>query len=45
VALRKLRRFAREGIPEELDMDGTIEGTAKNAGFLDLHLVPSDAIG
>jgi len=40
VALRKLRRFAREGIPEELDMDGTIEGTAKNAGFLDLHLVP-----
>ncbi len=40
VALRKLRRFAREGIPEELDMDGTIAGTAKNAGYLDLHLVP-----
>jgi uncharacterized protein with von Willebrand factor type A (vWA) domain len=40
VALRKLRRFAREGVPEELDMDGTIEGTAKNAGWLDLHLVP-----
>ena len=40
VALRKLRRFAREGVPEELDMDGTIEGTAKNAGYLDLHLVP-----
>jgi uncharacterized protein len=40
VALRKLRRFAREGQPEELDMDGTIEGTAKNAGWLDLHLVP-----
>ena len=39
VALRKLRRFAREGVPEELDMDGTIEGTAKNAGWLDLHLV------
>ena len=32
VALRQLRRFAREGVPEELDMDGTIEGTAKNAG-------------
>ena len=32
VALRRLRRFAREGVPEELDMDGTIEGTAKNAG-------------
>ena len=40
VALRKLRRFAREGVPEELDMEGTIEGTAKNAGYLDLHLVP-----
>jgi len=40
VALRKLRRFAREGVPEELDLDGTIEGTAKNAGWLDLHLVP-----
>jgi len=40
VALRRLRRFAREGVPEELDMPGTIEGTAKNAGWLDLHLVP-----
>ena len=40
VALRRLRRFAREGVPEELDIDGTIEGTAKNAGYLDLHLVP-----
>lgn len=40
IALRKLRRFAREGVPEELDMAGTIEGTAKNAGWLDLHLVP-----
>jgi len=40
IALRKLRRFAREGVPEELDMDGTIEGTAKNAGWLDLHLQP-----
>ena len=40
VALRRLRRFAREGVPEELDMDGTIAGTARNAGYLDLHLVP-----
>src|SRR5438046_1555245 len=40
VALRRLRRFAREGIPEELDMDGTIARTAKHAGYLDLHLVP-----
>jgi len=40
IALRRLRRFAREGIPEELDLPGTIDGTAKNAGWLDLHLVP-----
>ena len=40
IALRRLRRFAREGVPEELDMPGTIEGTAKNAGWLDLHMVP-----
>ena len=40
VALRRLRRFAREGVPEELDLDGTIAGTARNAGWLDLHLVP-----
>jgi len=40
VALRRLRRFAREGVPEELDMEGTIAGTARNAGYLDLHLVP-----
>jgi len=40
VVLRKLRRFAREGVPEELDLEGTIEGTARNAGWLDLHMVP-----
>ena len=40
IALRRLRRFAREGVPEELDLDTTIERTAKNAGWLDLHLVP-----
>jgi uncharacterized protein with von Willebrand factor type A (vWA) domain len=40
IALRRLRRFAREGIAEELDLDATIEGTARNAGWLDLHLVP-----
>jgi uncharacterized protein with von Willebrand factor type A (vWA) domain len=40
IALRRLRRFAREGVPEELDLDGTIEGTAKNAGWLDLRLQP-----
>src|SRR5271165_4435499 len=40
IALRRLRRFAREGVPEELDLDATIEGTARNAGWLDLCLVP-----
>jgi uncharacterized protein with von Willebrand factor type A (vWA) domain len=40
IALRRLRRFAREGIPEELDLDATVKDTAKNAGWLDLHLVP-----
>ncbi len=40
VALRKLRRFAREGATEELDLDDTIESTARNAGFLDLKMVP-----
>src|SRR5574343_2074276 len=40
VALRKLRRFARQGAATELDMDGTIVGTARNGGMLDLHLRP-----
>ena len=40
IALRRLRRFAREGVPEELDLDGTIAGTARNAGWLDLRLQP-----
>jgi uncharacterized protein len=40
MALRRLRRFAREGAPDELDMDGTIDATARNAGLLDIKLVP-----
>ncbi|MDT7951600.1 MAG: VWA domain-containing protein [Acetobacteraceae bacterium] len=40
LALRRLRRFAREGAPTELDMAGTIRATAQNAGSLDLKLVP-----
>ncbi|MFZ9196444.1 MAG: vWA domain-containing protein [Burkholderiales bacterium] len=40
VALRKLRKFARTGAPEVLDMDDTIRSTAKNAGWLDLKMVP-----
>jgi uncharacterized protein with von Willebrand factor type A (vWA) domain len=38
MALRRLRRFAREGAPEELDLDGTIQSTARNAGILDLRM-------
>ena len=40
IALRRLRRFAREGAAEELDLDGTIRGTAENAGWLDLRMRP-----
>jgi uncharacterized protein len=38
LALRKLRRFAREGAEFELDLDDTINSTAKNAGWLDIKL-------
>ncbi len=40
VALRRLRKFARIGAPEELDLDDTIRSTAKNAGWLDIKMVP-----
>jgi len=40
MALRKLRRFARSGAADELDLDGTISATARNAGWLDLKMVP-----
>ncbi|MEY3285665.1 MAG: hypothetical protein RL500_395 [Pseudomonadota bacterium] len=40
VALRRLRRFAREGAETELDLDGTIHGTAANAGLLDIRMIP-----
>lgn len=40
VALRRLRRFAREGAAEELDLPDTIRSTAANAGWLDLKMVP-----
>ena len=39
VALRRLRRFAREGAAEELDLDATIRGTARQ-GFLDIQMRP-----
>jgi uncharacterized protein with von Willebrand factor type A (vWA) domain len=40
VALKRLRKFAREGNPEELDLEDTVRSTAKNAGWLDLKMVP-----
>jgi uncharacterized protein with von Willebrand factor type A (vWA) domain len=40
MALRRLRRFARDGAPEVLDLDGTVRSTARNAGWLDLRMVP-----
>ncbi len=40
VALRRLRKFVRQGAEEVLDLDDTIHSTANNAGFLDIKLVP-----
>lgn len=40
VALRRLRKFAREGAAESLDLPDTIRATARNAGWLDLKMVP-----
>jgi uncharacterized protein with von Willebrand factor type A (vWA) domain len=40
VALRKLRAFQREGQPDELDVEGTIDATARNAGELEIVVRP-----
>ena len=40
LALRRLRKFARTGRAEELDLDDTIKSTAENAGLLDIKLRP-----
>jgi uncharacterized protein with von Willebrand factor type A (vWA) domain len=40
IALRRLRRFARQGAATELDLPDTIKATANNAGTLDLKMVP-----
>ncbi len=40
LALRRLRRFARQGAAEVLDLEGTIASTARRAGLLDLRMVP-----
>jgi uncharacterized protein with von Willebrand factor type A (vWA) domain len=40
IALRRLRRFAREGAADQFDLDGTVDATARNAGLLDLKFQP-----
>ncbi len=40
IALRRLRKFAREGAADQLDLDDTIKSTARNAGLLDIKMVP-----
>jgi uncharacterized protein with von Willebrand factor type A (vWA) domain len=40
VALRRLRKFAREGAADQLDLNDTIDKTARNAGLLDIRMVP-----
>ncbi len=40
IALRRLRKFAREGADLELDLPDTIGATARNAGWLDIKMVP-----
>ncbi|MEZ5895901.1 MAG: VWA domain-containing protein [Parvularculaceae bacterium] len=39
MALRRLRRFARKGAPDEFDLDGTVDATAR-AGYLDIKMRP-----
>ncbi|MFZ5602499.1 MAG: vWA domain-containing protein [Pseudomonadota bacterium] len=45
MALRRLRKFTREGMPDQLDIDDTISSTARNAGYLDIKLVPEKRNG
>jgi uncharacterized protein with von Willebrand factor type A (vWA) domain len=40
IALRRLRKFTRQGVPTELDLPDTIKSTANNAGYLDIKMVP-----
>lgn len=40
LALRPLRRFARQGALEELDLSDTIRATARNGGLLDIKMIP-----
>lgn len=41
MALRRLRILTREGVEDELDIDGTIDHTSRNAGLLDIQMQPS----
>lgn len=41
MALRRLRILTREGVEDELDINGTIDGTSRNAGYLDIRMHPS----
>ena len=41
MALRRLRILTRKGVEDELDIDGTINGTSRNAGYLDIKMQPS----
>ncbi|MDX1693712.1 MAG: hypothetical protein R3208_08090 [Ketobacteraceae bacterium] len=40
MALRRLRKFTRDGMPDQLDIDDTIASTARKAGLLDIKMVP-----
>ncbi len=40
LALRKLRRFARRGAPDEFALSETIDATARSGGWLDIRMVP-----
>jgi uncharacterized protein with von Willebrand factor type A (vWA) domain len=40
VALRRLRKFAREGAADQLDLGDTIDKTARNAGLLEIRMIP-----
>jgi uncharacterized protein with von Willebrand factor type A (vWA) domain len=40
MALRRLRKFARTGAEDELDISGTIKSTAHNGGMLDIKMRP-----
>ncbi|MEM7376611.1 MAG: VWA domain-containing protein [Pseudomonadota bacterium] len=40
MALRRLRKFARQGAADELDLNGTIKATAEQAGLLDVKMMP-----